>query len=365
MQPYFTWSPNFYIIFVAKPGIATKSTSINNGAKLLREVPGIKFGPDAITWQALISSLAESKELVPLPDGSFEAMSCLTFTSSEFGSLVDLQDRQMVNILVDLWDGKDGGWKKATKTQGNDTIDNPWLNIMAATTPSWLSDNLPRQMMGGGFTSRCIFVFAEKKRSLVAYPSRLVTPGEFSKLQDDLVHDLEQISLLHGEVHLTEEAFQFGEIWYQDHYRKVLAGIEDASGYMARKQAHMHKLAIVLSASSREDLIITDKELAVADKILEALEADMGRVFQLIQTTEPMEKVSRLIEIVRGLKSVNKAELYRTHFINSLSWDEFATALRSAINAGHVVEVVRGQSMFIEVPGKPVGTPGKVGSATS
>lgn len=348
IQPYYTWTPNFYIVFVAKPGIVTKSTSINNGKRLLREIPGIHFGPDAITWQALISTLAKSVEHLLHPDGHLEPMCCLTFTASEFGSLIDLQDRQMINILVDLWDGRDDAWQKVTKSQGIDIVENPWINIMAATTPSWLSDNLPRQMIGGGFTSRCLFIFGETKRHLVAYPSELINVQQFQQHKDDLIHDLEQIALLQGEVKLTPEAIKFGTIWYKNHYQKMLSCTTDAGGYMSRKQCHLHKLAIVLSAAKRDDLVITELELAAADKILEAIETDMGHVFQLIQTTTEMEKTTNLVEIVQKIGSIPKAELYRTHFMTSLSYTEFEQALKSAIQAGYVVEGIRGSMVVVE-----------------
>jgi len=57
---YFKWFPNFYIILVAPPGIVSKSTTAGIGMSLLRQVPDIQFGPDVITWQALVQSFAES-----------------------------------------------------------------------------------------------------------------------------------------------------------------------------------------------------------------------------------------------------------------------------------------------------------------
>ena len=66
---YFQWTPNMYIIFVAPPGIVSKSTTANIGMDLLRQVEGVKFGPDAVTWQALVHELQESKEMFHLVDG--------------------------------------------------------------------------------------------------------------------------------------------------------------------------------------------------------------------------------------------------------------------------------------------------------
>ena len=73
-----------YIIFVAPAGIVSKSTTANIGMDLLRQVEGIKFGPDAVTWQALVNELQEAKELFLLADGgeTYHIMSALTCVCS-------------------------------------------------------------------------------------------------------------------------------------------------------------------------------------------------------------------------------------------------------------------------------------------
>src|SRR5712671_3481375 len=57
-QLHFQWTPNMYIILVGPPGVAAKSTSIRQGLNLLEAVPGINFGQQSLTWQALIDSFA-------------------------------------------------------------------------------------------------------------------------------------------------------------------------------------------------------------------------------------------------------------------------------------------------------------------
>jgi len=166
---HFAWYPNFYIIFVAPPGIVAKSTTSGIAMNLLRQVPGVKFGPDVVTWPALVTCFAESTEAFEY-ENDFHPMSCLTLESSEFGNLLDPTDRQMVDLLVHLWDGKQGEFKKSTKNNGSDEVSNPWINIIACTTPSWIAGNFPEYMIGGGFTSRCVFVYADQKAKLVPYP---------------------------------------------------------------------------------------------------------------------------------------------------------------------------------------------------
>ena len=65
-QAYFRWHPNMYVILVAPPGIVSKSTTAGIGMRLLRQVPGIRFGPDVVTWQALVGAFAEASEAFEL-----------------------------------------------------------------------------------------------------------------------------------------------------------------------------------------------------------------------------------------------------------------------------------------------------------
>lgn len=101
---YFKWHPNFFIFFVAPPGIVAKSTTADIGLRLLTELPFINMGPAATSWQALVKKLSEIQEEVAYPDGSFQAMSAITIVASELGTFLDPRDRGMIDALVSLWD---------------------------------------------------------------------------------------------------------------------------------------------------------------------------------------------------------------------------------------------------------------------
>ena len=77
----FQWFPSFYIIYVGPPGVVAKSTTIDIATDLLKQVPGIKFGPNAITWQALVSAFAAASESFEYR-GEFHPMSPLTLVAS-------------------------------------------------------------------------------------------------------------------------------------------------------------------------------------------------------------------------------------------------------------------------------------------
>lgn len=326
-QGYFQWTPNFYIILVAPPGIVNKSTTLSIGMNLLKSIEGPKFGPDAVTWPALTQALAEANELMDLGDGNFLGMSCVTIASSEFGTFLNPNDREMVDVLVSLWDGQLGVWEKRTKTQGSDRIENPWINIAACTTPGWIAGNFPEYLIGGGFTSRCIFVYAQHKRKLVAYPAA-VLPPEFDKLKADLVRDLEQIALMRGPYTLSPDAVAFGTEWYEHHHNNKPRNLDNDrfAGYIARKQTHIHKLAMVLSAAEKDEMVITRDNLEAASEIVTALEADMPEVFAMIGVQGSAKHAQEVAMLVRSYGKLSEKHLFSLCF-KTMSYKEFQEAI--------------------------------------
>jgi hypothetical protein len=137
----FKWYPNFYIIFVAPPGIISKTTTMDMGMDLVKLVPGIKFGPDVVTWQALVTAFAAAQEDFQFGE-DWVPMSPITLASGELGNLINPQDRDMVNLFITLWDGR-STFEKITKGSGTDIVSAPWINMIGCTTPHWIADNMP------------------------------------------------------------------------------------------------------------------------------------------------------------------------------------------------------------------------------
>lgn len=342
-QAYFKWYANHYIIFVAPPGIVSKSTTVGIAMNLLRKVPGIYFGPDVVTWQALVTSFAAHSEQFPitLPDGTqdFHNQCALTLESSELGNLINPQDREMIDLLVNLWDSKQGAFQKSTKGSGNDTIENPWINMVGCTTPAWIAGNFPEYIIGGGFTSRCLFIYTDTKEKLVAYPSRHVPEG-LEEAQALLVHDLEYIATnFVGAFTMTPEAVEWGEEWYKHHYAAPPKLLQDErfGGYLARKQTHMHKLAMVLSVSARDDQTITREDLITANDMISDLEEDMPKVFAKIGQSEKGLQAARLIGFIHAEGEMPMRVAYKYIHAHFPDYREFTAMIQGAIHSGQLV----------------------------
>lgn len=361
-QAYFKWYPNFYIVLVAPPGIVSKTTTAGVAMSLLRQVPGVKFGPDVVTWPSLVQSFAESQELFEVvQNGRAEwiPQCAMTLESGEFGNLLDPQDKQMVDLLVSLWDGKQGEFKKETKGSGKDSVINPWINLIACTTPSWIAGNFPEYMIGGGFTSRCVFVYADKKARRIAYPSRHV-PASLGTQASRLVEDLTQISQLRGEFKLTEAAYEWGEAWYEKFEGLISAKLQDDrfGGYVARKQTHIHKLAMVIAAAKGDSLWITPEHLATADTMVTDLEDDMASVFSKIGRSDQSYHAERLLSYIQKVGQIEYSAAYAQVHRYFPQLRDFESVVAGLLKSDQLMLIQNGNKMYLAPKQKPPGLPG-------
>ncbi len=146
-------------------------------------------------------------------------------------------------------------------------------------------------------------MFGDKKRRLSAYPRYEAEEYgiDLAAERRPLLDDLQQISRLSGEFTLTSDAYEWGITWYETHNarNRTATGSEDMSGYLSRKQAHMHKIAMVISAAQSNSLQISRANLEASELVLESIEAYMPKVFRDIHASPEMRKADRIIEFLR------------------------------------------------------------------
>jgi hypothetical protein len=345
----FKWYPNQYVILVAPPGVISKTTTTNIGMNLLRKVPGMYFGATVTTWESLVQAFAATAETFEY-GGEVITQSPLTIESGEFGNLFDPKNREMVDLFVTLWDSKDGNFEKRTKMAGNDTIINPFINLIACTTPSWISENFPKYLIGGGFASRCLFVYGDTKDAYIAYPDEHVIPDhERTKLK--LIQDLEHISSrIIGPYKLSSDARAWGREWYEDHHKNHSEEFDKSlyGGYIARKQSHTHKLSMLLAASCSDERIITLDNLVTATQMVTDLEPDMHLVFDNIGRTETSNNASKVVEIVCSFPSgIRYLDLYRRVYVHFPSSRVFEDVLTGLVRSGFLIMRQEGPEMIL------------------
>lgn len=350
-QVRFKWFPGMYIVFVADPGIATKSTTADLATDLLREVPGIKFGPDNVTWQSLVTAFAGSCESFEY-NGDWYPMSAITLVASEFGSLMDLHNQEMINLFITLWDGR-AKYEKSTKMSGNDTVEAPWINLLACTTPSWIATNMDQLATSGGLTSRTVYVFAEAKENYIAYLDEYA-PKDITELRQALIQDLEHISMnLAGPFTIDAGAREWGRQWYEALWKQQYSpdAADWLKGYIARKQTHLHKLAMILSVSRGDSMIITADDLMLAETMFQSIEKDLEKVFAKVGKSATAVAADKFVEYIQRRGTCSYEEAYRMVLANFPDFRDFEGVLSGSIRSGRLSMKAEGSKFMLTYVG--------------
>lgn len=293
-------SPNLYVMFVAPPG-KRKSTTITYATELLKDIPGITQSPERITKEALLHAMTKS------PDGS------VYITSSEFGEFIVKSGPDMYSFLTDAYDSKEK-MDATTLSRGPETILKPCVNLLGATTPKWIADNMPESVIGGGFASRPVFIFEETVRTRQLYYDHL-DHEKFDELKQNLFTDLAWIAQnLNGEVKLTSEQKEFTEDWYRKEARRVDEVDEKMQGFIERKPTLVHKVAMLVHIARSDTLELTMDDFTDAIRLLNAVEPKAAASFQAVGKNEYTADIKSILKFITQRGRVSERDLKAAFF---------------------------------------------------
>ena len=152
------------------------------------------------------------------------------------GTFLRPDDEHAMSFLTDAWDGRKRKFLHKTKHSGSIEVPSPCLNIIGATTPSWIQRNMPETLIRDGLLSRVVFVYAEKKRHYVALPRRNVKSKDFYDQGQKLAEDLIKIGSLVGEYEFepcVERQGGWMDTWYATHHSSAEKSIWRATAMAA------------------------------------------------------------------------------------------------------------------------------------
>lgn len=296
--------PNIYVVLVGASGRTRKGVAIGIAKSFLRKVPTIAVAPESSSGrQAMILAMKRAVgSFLDPTDGKLKYHCAITAFSEELSVFLGQGDIAYLASLTDWYDSNDD-WEYETVGRGKDTLSGLCVNFLGGTAPDWIQSMLPEEALGGGFTSRIIFIVEEMKRKIV--PEYFPTERE-QELEQTLLRDLERISQLSGEMRFDQEAKKLYVDWYVEQDMALSAGnpaISDTrfAGYCERRATHLQKLMLLASASRGDDLTITAADYHKALKLLESAEQNMHKTFGGLgksRTSDVTESIKQYIERV-------------------------------------------------------------------
>ncbi len=299
-----TFYPNMYVVLVGPAGRARKGTAMSPAQKLLEDLE-VKMAAESMTRESLIKALSETSESYQDTDGRIIFHSSLTIFSPE---LVVFLGHNNHNLLMDLTDWYDcrSRWTYRTKNMGTDEITGVFVNLLGATTPELIRSSLPLDAIGGGLTSRIVFVYEERKGKIV--PAPMLSDRE-RELHEMLRRDLERIYLLRGEFKVTQGFFDRWVEWYTAQENNPPFNDDRFAGYIERRPNHIMKLSMILCASRSNDMIVDECDIDRAIKILSLTERKMTKTFSGVGKSQSADVINRVMTEIALRKEISFADL--------------------------------------------------------
>jgi hypothetical protein len=261
---------------------------------------------------------------------------------SEFATLVDRNafNSGMIGVLTDLYDAED--FEYLTRSRGRETVHNPCLSILGGSTLHWIKECVPLVSVGGGFTSRIVFVYKEEREKVIARPKMT---NENRQRFKDAMHDLNEIAKMRGPFAMDEAAGEMYDREYEHFYHHSNL-MEDAnlSGYAGRRHDILMKVAMVISASRSDNRLITTNELQIAIAIMHKAEEAMPKILKAITAKEVGDIFEQIIRYISRHKIVARPQLIN-QFRHKLTGRELDELMRTLEGAGIVGVQVDGKTV--------------------
>lgn len=332
--------PNLYIVLVAEPGIARKSQAISYANDLVYNIPEIKTSADSVTPQALIQDLEDSTCYDHIPGIGTIRHASLSVISKEFESFLGSagNSTKMLVTLTDLFDAGENPWKHRTKGSGNSTIASVFLNILGATTPKSLETSLSSLAIGGGLTSRIIFVYSGLKHKKIAIPE--LTP-RLKSLKQDLIYDLNCIAKISGNFEFEEEALKYWVDWYENYDEtdsKRIQPRKEFDGWYSRKPLMLQKVALCIAASTGNSNKITMKHIEDSLTLFPKVEEGMGHIFTEEGNTVKASisrNTPKILSYIQRHPGIGDKQLLQ-YVWRDMSEDELDEAIESLRSSGKI-----------------------------
>lgn len=343
----FTIFPNMYTVLVAGSGRCRKSTSINQIEELLRLLeppPNLiaqKITPEALIDAMRIKEINDKSQLLREKSEGFVIVDELaTFLNKH------TYEAGLGALLIPFYDCRPS-FEYRTKGGGSQKLTNVCLGMLGASTVDWLTNAIPENAVGGGLTSRIMFIYVQEPPPPVAWPQ--TDP----RLKEQLVLSLQRLSTLEGPFNITRDAINTFTKLYENWYsRSPFYDNKNLAGYASRRHVHLLKLAMILSAAETgPKLLLTQKHLEGAELQLEMAEKNMPLVLDLVTSSESGSNTHSILELIRRQKKVPRQQLV-TSFSNKLSVRELDMYIETLMQSGRISHVIEGGNIYYVPTGR-------------
>jgi len=331
-------NPNIYCLFIGNAG-TKKSTAI----KILRRLilnSGYKFlGPKKITKEKFFIKLAEQSR--PQDDetilesnifGEGEQTDCHMFIAAdEFNEFFGNDVMSFASTLGDMWDWE-GPYENEVKNSSSSYLYNPTISILGGNTPTGFAEAFPPRIIGQGFFSRLLLVYAEPTGEKITWP-RKPSDEETAAILEFFF----RLQQLHVTVSVSSTADKLLDKIY-----KTWGGIDDVrfESYSNRRFTHLLKLCLIHCAA-RFGTVIEELDVVKANTVLTHTEHMMPKALGEFGKSKNADVSHKIIQVIEaGYGVVTQKELWKNVHNDLETMSQLGDILRNLV-AAEKIQVVK------------------------
>jgi len=302
-RPHSPIHMNWYVMLVSESGVTRKSTAIRMSRDTVSEVlSDAHLLEGRATPEHLFDRLAQQ------PHIGIAVSELVTFLGRESYVI------ELPAMLTDLYDCpkmRTGG----SVSRGQRVIENAFVTFISASTPSWLVGAVNPSVIEGGFTSRCIFVHAEKPKQRVPWPSVATTITECATQLQSCIARAREVE----RIELMPAAMRRYQSWYRQ--RDTLTSDPFLASFYGREDSHVLRLAATLAINDGS-LAIDLNHLNKAIRVIALAKAGALQVFSArgtsVRMAQGIDRITRLL-IEAGAVGVPHTPMYASvrHFMSA------------------------------------------------
>jgi hypothetical protein len=306
---------NLYCVLVAESGVTRKSTAVRRAVNLVRDL----CGDDNLLVESKITpeKLENDLFLQTIEFGRAQATIAIDEMVKFLGK--ERYVEQMPTLLTDLYDCpaiRSGG---GTLLRGRTLLKDVYLNFLSASTPSWLLRAVNPDVIEGGFTSRVIFVVAEKPKRSQPWPIK--SDGLLTDTITEQLRSIQETAARVAQVHINDTAKKKFSAWYKS--REIKRDPFRAS-FQSREDSHVLRVSALLAINDGT-WEIQNHHLVHAIKIITEAREDGAAIFEGTGTNN---------KLVLGVDALRDKLLVAG--INGIKQGELTKALQRYMDAQHI-----------------------------
>ena len=234
-------------------------------------------------------------------------------------------------------------------------IQNPSGSILIGLQTKLLGEFFPESSWSQGLTARAIFVYSDERKGMSifgteksgAHQDRIAVK---EKLEEDLTHDLEQITRLEGRFRY-ERAVQLKlDDWWNNGQPRDTPSHPKLESYGFKRVQHLLRLCMAVSASRSNDLIVTEEDATMALQFLRDAEVRMPEMFEgTVSATSDEHVVEEVLHALSVYVSTHKKPAPHYMLVNFLSkkvQTERAEGIITSLLAREMIQKVKPKNML-------------------